>query len=96
MRTLARWTWFTLSISAIGLGGLFLLHYLARHYAGLQSPAVLLTALTVFCAASALASISFASKMDEEAERLAPRSGDGLDAGSDPRTLVRIDPTLDP
>jgi hypothetical protein len=66
MKNFARWTMFTVATTLVWLVGGFLYLVLSRLYAGLQLPTLMLFALVVLGAATALAAINFAAKLDEE------------------------------
>lgn len=68
MRNVVRWTVFTFAVVVVGLGGAFLMLYFGRLY-GSADPALIFAALVTFCAGVTVASISFASKLEDE-ERL--------------------------
>ncbi|MFC3692015.1 hypothetical protein [Chenggangzhangella methanolivorans] len=65
MRTIASWTAFAAATTLVWLVGGFSYLFLSRLYDGLQIPTMKLFALFVMSAATSLAAISFASKLDE-------------------------------
>lgn len=68
MQHMFRWTVFTLMVAGAAIGVFVMLHVLARHYGGLESPATLFAALIFFSIATSIAAIAFASKLENEAE----------------------------
>ena len=66
MRNLARWIVFAAATTLIWLVGGFGYLVLSRLYAALQIPTMMMFALFAASAATALAAISYAARLDEE------------------------------